>query len=320
MAGQQACCCSGSAKDYARFAACHQASDSFDYYMSMSDFSTCNLSWFEVYKIQPTTPGDFLCGTWYATDTAGSTLLTSSDCSYITEEDDCCSCENDTSECCSYNACLAYRRDVPLAVPMTFTGYLGGSNSGTCYGFDIETLSTGTPSFIAGTTKVQFTVSGTLKVTPTCSSSSYQCDGYSTPQPVDLPFSMTVQIQCAGDKLQKLAAAGADCSNRVEVCPDTTSGPGCTSGCQDCSMFEFSPQLVNFTDFMDPPEFVSDCRTAQRVNFDISIPFQVNVIAGTASSDGGCCDGDGGTIWRDQFFPNVTESATLTLRGYFEAL
>lgn len=320
MTLHRSCCCADRVPYYV-FQVCHFGSTT-SLCMSSTDFATCGFSSGTVYEYDPGSPVTPSCGTWVESTVQIGTLLDSTYCDDFSAFASCCDCLGESDACCSYDDCLIYRNANGLPVGLTLTGYLGGSGGGNCYDFEILTLSTSTPTFeLSGYSDFRITVSGEILVTPSCSSSTYTCDELSTPGERTLPFSFDVVIVCpafrAPTKLGRLTYPGDICDNSELVCPDATDDTLDTAGAfAACDRWFFSPQGGSTlpVPLSTVPTFSSSCSITGSTAFAVSVPFQVLLIQGNATlPDCEACDTDG--IWHGEYFPDVAESATLTIQG-----
>ena len=296
--------------------------------MSQADFATCGFDYDTVYHYDDGA-GTSFCGQWESkwSDTATGTL-TSSDCVDFTSTDGCCDClvtYESGSECDCYEDCISYWCDqTPQIVPLDLTGYLGGSGSNNAYEFEVITLAVSDPVFddcTAPVPQIKVTVTGTVLVTFTFSSQTYTCDGYSTPQQITLPFKSDIYIRCfdpgvsgGGDeRLVDSVTTYETCAYKVPVCADATdnvldSDPSFTA-C-DYMIATFGQSSSGTTPV---PEFDKFCNVISGQSFSMSFSLDLELDPGSTTT--GCEACDVGAIWRDEVFPDLYASATVTLLG-----
>ena len=296
--------------------------------MSKADFATCGLDYDTVYHYDDGA-GTSFCGQWDGkwTDTATATL-TSADCADFTTTTGCCAClvaYESGSKCDCYNDCIGYWCDqTPQIVPLDLTGYLGGSGSNDAFEFEVITLSVSDPVFddcTAGSPVVTFTVTGTILVTFTHISTTYTCDGYSTPQSITLPFKSDITFQCVdpgtpggGDEyLQGTATAYTTCLYKVPVCADATDDvldPDPSFTACDYMIAEIDGTSTGTTPV---PEFDKFCNVISGQTFSMSFTLGVTLEQGLTT--GGCEACDQAGVWHGDMFPDVYASTSVTLLG-----
>jgi hypothetical protein len=294
--------------------------------MSKADFATCGFEYDTVYHYDDGA-GTSFCGQWdnLWTDTATATL-TSADCADFTATTGCCACletHESATECLCYNDCIDYWCDqTPQIVPLDLTGYLGGSGSTDAYEFEIITLSVTDPIFddcTAPVPKVTFTVTGTILVTFTHISTTYTCDGYSTPQPITLPFKSDIEFLCydpgapTASYLQGTATAYDTCAYKVPVCADATDDvldPDPSFTACDYMLAEIYGTSTGTT---PRPEFDKFCNVISGQTFSMSFTLGVTLEQGSTTAGCEACDTAG--VWHSDMFPDVYASTTVTLLG-----
>lgn len=318
MTTHRPCCCD--VPGYYSFQVCHFTTPT-PVSISSADFATCGFSTGTIYKYDPGAPTQPTCGTWVESRSIVGTLLDSTACGDFTSFDTCCDCLGESSACCSYDDCLISRNANNQAVGLSFTGWLGGSGGNDCYDFEVMSVNVSTPTFeTSGSSDFRFTIFGSIEVTPSCESNRYRCDGYSTPQAIQMPYEFDVVIECpaylAPTKLGRKTYPGAYCDNSAEVCPDETEDTFDADTFVSCDRFFFGPQGGNTVPVaLSPvPSFSSSCVVTANAAFSMTVPFNVELRQGSSTSPE--CDGcDEAGIWHGQYFPHVVASSTLSIQG-----